>query len=34
VWDVTVFTKNRDRSLEAEVAKEFLVGETAEPKYQ
>jgi hypothetical protein len=24
VWDATVFTKNRDRSLEAEVAKEFL----------
>ena len=24
VWDVTVFTKNRDRLLEAEVAKEFL----------
>ena len=25
VWDATVFTKNRDRLLEAEVAKEFLV---------
>src|SRR5439155_14512065 len=24
VWDVTVFTKNRDRSLEADVAKEFF----------
>ena len=24
VWDVTVFTKNRDRLLEAEVAKQFL----------
>jgi transposase len=24
VWDATVFTKNRDRLLEAEVAKEFL----------
>ena len=24
VWDVTVFTKNRDRLLEAEVAKEFF----------
>lgn len=24
VWDVTVFTKNRDRLLEADVAKEFL----------
>ena len=24
VWDATVFTKNRDRMLEAEVAKEFL----------
>src|SRR5438309_33038 len=25
VWDATVFTKNRDRLLEADVAKEFLV---------
>jgi len=25
LWDATVFTKNRDRLLEAEVAKEFLV---------
>jgi transposase len=24
VWDATVFTKNRDRSLQAEVAKDFL----------
>jgi hypothetical protein len=24
VWDATVFTKNRDRRLEAEVAKQFL----------
>jgi hypothetical protein len=24
-WDATVFTKNRDRLLEAEVAKDFLV---------
>src|SRR5207253_8726644 len=24
VWDATVFTKNRDRLLEADVAKEFL----------
>jgi hypothetical protein len=24
VWDLTVFTKNRDRLLEAEVAKQFL----------
>jgi IS5 family transposase len=24
VWDATIFTKNRDRLLEAEVAKEFL----------
>jgi transposase len=23
-WDATVFTKNRDRLLEAEVAKQFL----------
>src|SRR5665213_2720305 len=27
VWDATVFTKNRDRLLEAEVAKEFLARE-------
>src|SRR4029077_15716203 len=25
VWDATVFTKNRDRLLEADVAQEFLV---------
>ena len=25
VWDATVFTKNRDRLLEADIAKEFLV---------
>ena len=24
VWDPTVFTKNRDRLLEADVAKQFL----------
>jgi hypothetical protein len=24
VWDVTVFTKNRDRLLDGEVAREFL----------
>jgi hypothetical protein len=24
VWDATVFTKNRDRLLESEIAKEFL----------
>jgi hypothetical protein len=24
VWDVTVFTKNRDRLLEGDVAREFL----------
>jgi transposase len=24
VWDATVFTKNRDRLLEADVAKQFL----------
>src|SRR6266481_2923891 len=34
VWDATVFTKNRDRLLEADVAKEFLsrVGEQAQTK--
>ena len=26
VWDVTVFTKNRDRLLEAEIAAKFLTG--------
>jgi transposase len=26
VWDATTFTKNRDRLLEAAVAKEFLAG--------
>ena len=25
VWDVTVFTKNRNRLLEGDVAREFLV---------
>lgn len=25
VWDATTFTKNRDRLLEADVAKQFLV---------
>src|SRR5260370_40982559 len=25
VWDATVFTKNRDRLVEAEVAKDFLM---------
>lgn len=29
VWDVTVFTKNRDRLLEAEIARKFLSGITA-----
>jgi transposase len=34
VWDATTFTKNRNRLLEAEVAKEFLarVVEQARPK--
>jgi hypothetical protein len=34
VWDATVFTKNRDRLLEADVAKEFLthVVEQARPR--
>ena len=31
VWDATVFTKNRDRLLEAEVAKEFLVSPSLGP---
>src|SRR5579871_1027662 len=32
VWDVTVFTKNRDRLLRAEVAKEFFKRVTAQAK--
>lgn len=32
VWDATVFTKNRDRLLNAEVAKEFLVRVVAQAR--
>ena len=32
VWDATVFTKNRDRLLEGEVAKEFLARVVAEAR--
>jgi transposase len=32
VWDPTVFTKNRDRLLEADVAREFLSSLLALPK--
>jgi transposase len=32
VWDATVFTKNRDRLLEAEVAKEFLLRVVAQAR--
>jgi transposase len=32
VWDATTFTKNRDRLLEAEVAKEFLVEVVAQAR--
>ena len=32
VWDVTVFTKNRDRLLEADVSKKFLQALLAQPK--
>jgi transposase len=32
VWDVTVFTKNRDRLLEADVARKFLGALMAQPK--
>lgn len=32
VWDATVFTKNRDRLLDAEVAQEFLAGLLSLPK--
>jgi IS5 family transposase len=34
VWDATVFTKNRDRLLEAEVAKEFLALVVAQAREQ
>jgi transposase len=34
VWDATVFTKNRDRLLEAEVAKEFLERVVAQAREQ
>jgi transposase len=34
VWDATVFTKNRDRLLEAEVAKEFLARVVAQAQAQ
>jgi transposase len=32
VWDVTVFTKNRDRLLEGEIARGFLVSLLADPQ--
>lgn len=32
VWDVTVFTKNRDRLLEGDVARGFLLAILADPK--
>src|ERR1700740_1498313 len=34
VWDATTFTKNRDRLLEAEVAKEFLAQVVARARTQ
>src|SRR5881392_1501493 len=34
VWDATTFTKNRDRLLEAEVAKEFLTQVVARARTQ
>jgi len=34
VWDATTFTKNRDRLLEAEVAKEFLARVVAQARAQ
>jgi transposase len=34
VWDVTVFTKNRDRLLEGDIAREFLLAVLADPKVQ
>jgi len=32
VWDATTFTKNRDRLLEADVAKEFLARVVAQAR--
>ena len=32
VWDVTVFTKNRDRLLEGDVAREFFAAVLADPR--
>jgi transposase len=32
VWDVTVFTKNRDRLLEGDIAREFLAAILVDPK--
>ena len=32
IWDVTVFTKNRDRLLEGEIAAKFLRAVLAQPK--
>jgi transposase len=34
VWDATTFTKNRDRLLEADVAKEFLARVVGQPLAQ
>ncbi|WP_307436977.1 IS5 family transposase [Labrys monachus] len=32
IWDVTVFTKNRDRLLEGDIAREFLLAILADPQ--
>ena len=32
VWDVTVFTKNRERLLEGDIAREFLLAVLADPR--
>ena len=32
VWDVTVFTKNRDRLLEGDIARGFLAAILADPQ--
>lgn len=34
VWDVTVFTKNRDRLLEGDIAREFLLAVLADPQVE
>ena len=34
VWDVTVFTENRERLLAGEIAVEFLLAANTDPTWQ